>query len=211
MDHNHFICHFYCNFSMFSCLNLSGKTWCLRRTLMTSSDSVCKIMSCCFIQSVFDLVYHLYGICRMYTEENPQDFRLPTPRLYSWERVILFLSAKAAFKPSGSLPWEFTSKNLSQLLILCRPSLAYEGSGYPIFRAELSVALLAYMKSAVTHLTLTLISFYCIRIQFLRRIPSLNALNEMFSMKDIPSICILLTFGPNSTGFVSLPLTLGRI
>ena len=143
MDRNHFICHFYCNFSMFSRLNLSGKTWCSGRNLMTSSDSVCKIMSCCFIQSVFDLVYHLYGICRMYSEENPQDFRLPVPCLYSWEWVMLFLSAEAAFKPGGSLPWELTSENLSQPLVLCRPSLAYEGSGYPIFRAEPSVGIIS--------------------------------------------------------------------
>lgn len=73
------------------------------------------------------------------------------------------------------------------------------------------LALLAYMESAATHLTLTLISFCCTRIQSLRRIPSLNALNEMCSMKDIQSICMLLTFAPNSTVFVSLPLTMGRI
>lgn len=44
--------------------------------LKTTSDFVCKIMPFCFNQSVFDFVYHQYGICRMYTEENPQDFRL---------------------------------------------------------------------------------------------------------------------------------------
>ena len=65
-------------------------------------------------------------------------------------------------------------------------------------------ALLAYMESAVTHFTLTFMSFCC------RRIPSLNALNEMYSMNDMPSICILLTFLPNSTDFISLSLTMGR-
>lgn len=83
MAPNHFICSFYSIFSMFSRLNLSGKTCCCGRSLMPSSDSVCKTMSWCFIRSVFDLVYHLYDICRMYSEENPQDFRLPVPRLYS--------------------------------------------------------------------------------------------------------------------------------
>lgn len=39
---------------------------------------------------------------------------------------------------------------------------------------------------------------------------SLKALNERCSMNDIPSICMLLTFAPNSTDFVSLPLTMGR-
>jgi hypothetical protein len=43
-----------------------------------------------------------------------------------------------------------------------------------------------------------------------KRIPSLNALNERCSMNDMPSICILLTFAPNSTDLVSLPLTMGR-
>ena len=35
-------------------------------------------------------------------------------------------------------------------------------------------------------------------------------LNERCSMNDMPSICILLTFAPNSTDLVSLPLTMGR-
>ena len=70
------------------------------------------------------------------------------------------------------------------------------------------LTLLAYMESAATHLTLTFISFCCIRIQSFKRIPSLNALNERCSMNDMPSICILLTFAPNSTDLVSLPLTM---
>ena len=68
------------------------------------------------------------------------------------------------------------------------------------------LALLAYMESPAAHVTLTFMSFCCIRIQFFRRIPSLKALNEMCSMNDMPFICILLTFAPNSTDFVSLPL-----
>ena len=52
---------------------------------MTSSAPVCKIMSCRFICSARDLVYHQYGICRMYSEENPKDFSLPVPGLYSCE------------------------------------------------------------------------------------------------------------------------------
>ena len=72
------------------------------------------------------------------------------------------------------------------------------------------LALLAYMESAATHLTLTSMSFCCMRIQSFRRIPLLKALNERCSMNDMPSICMLLTFAPNSTDFVSLPLTMGR-
>ena len=72
------------------------------------------------------------------------------------------------------------------------------------------LALLAYMESPDAHVTLTFMNFCYIRIQFFRRIPSLKALNEMCSMNDMPSICMLLTFAPNSTGLVSLPLTMGR-
>ncbi len=67
--HNHFICHFSCNFSVFSRIILSGNTWCSERSQMTSSDSICKIMLCRFIQSILDLVYHQYGICRMYPKK----------------------------------------------------------------------------------------------------------------------------------------------
>ena len=68
---------------------------------MTSSASVNKIMSCCFSSFVPDFFYYQYGICRMYSEENPQDFRLPVPCLYPEERVMLFLSTEAYFKPGN--------------------------------------------------------------------------------------------------------------
>ena len=42
-----------------------------RKKSDTSSDSVSKIMSCRFNCSVSDLVNHQYGICRMYSKENP--------------------------------------------------------------------------------------------------------------------------------------------
>ena len=80
----------------------------------------------------------------------------------------------------------------------------------PYFVQNFLLALLAYMESAATHLTLTFMSFYCIRMQSFRRIPSLKALDERYSMNDMPSICMLLTFAPNSTDLVSLPLTMGR-
>jgi len=50
--------------------------------LMTPSGSVGKFMSCRFIRPVPDFIYHQYGICRMYSKENPKDFRLPVPCLY---------------------------------------------------------------------------------------------------------------------------------
>ncbi len=43
-----------------------------------------------------------------------------------------------------------------------------------------------------------------------RRAPSLNALNESFSMNDRPSTMMLLHLAPNSTFFTSLPRTIGR-
>ena len=50
--------------------------------VLESSDFFVKIISCCFQRSVPDLIYHQYGICRMYSKENPKDFRLPVPCLY---------------------------------------------------------------------------------------------------------------------------------
>ena len=142
IEYNHFICHYYCHFSVYSHILLSSKTWCSGRSLMTSSDSSSKLISCSFPHSVPDLVNHQYGICRMYSEENPQDFRLLIPGLYSCERVMLLLSAEASFKPGGPFFWKFASKHLPQRLILGRPSLAHKGCGYPIFCTELSVGII---------------------------------------------------------------------
>ena len=41
-----------------------------------------KIISCCFSCFVSDFFYYQYGICRMYSKENPQYFRLPVSGLY---------------------------------------------------------------------------------------------------------------------------------
>ena len=73
-------------------------------------------------RSIPNLVNHQYGICRMYSEENPQDFRLPLPCLYPCERVMLLLSAEASFKSSGP--------------IFCRPPLEHKRCGYSIFCTE---------------------------------------------------------------------------
>ena len=99
--HTHFICHFYSPIPVVSHTILPYRTWRSGRSLRTSSASAGKIISCCFHRPVPDLVYHQYGICRMYSKENPQDFRLPVPGLYPWEWVMLFLSSEAAFKPGG--------------------------------------------------------------------------------------------------------------
>lgn len=66
------------------------------------------------------------------------------------------------------------------------------------------------MESAATAVTLVLISFFCRRIQCSRCIPSLKALKERCSIKEMPSISMLFTFAPNLTALVSLPRTIGR-
>ena len=72
----------------------------------------------------------------MYSEENPQDFRLPLPCLYPCERVMLLLSAEASFKSSGPFFCKFASKHLPQRLIFCRPPLEHKRCGYSIFCTE---------------------------------------------------------------------------
>ena len=162
IGHDHFICHSYCHFSVLSHILLSDRTWRSGRSLMTSSDSVSKIISCCFSCFVSDFFYHQYGICRMYSKENPQYFRLPVSGLYPWERVMLLLSAEASFKPGGSFFWEFASKHLPQRLILGRPSLAHKGCGYPIFCTELSVGIIG-IYGISSHTSYPYISFSCAR------------------------------------------------
>ena len=112
------------------------------RSLITSSDSVCKFMSCQFLRSVPDLVNHQYGICRMYSEEDPQDFHLLVPNLYPYKRVMLLLSTDAYFNLGNSFFWEFTSEYLPQRLTFGRPSLAHKRGRYSIFRTELSVSII---------------------------------------------------------------------
>ena len=125
---NHSICYFYYDFSVFVFIILFG--------------SIRKIMSYRFILFAFNLIDHQYSICRMYSEENPQDFRPPVPCLYPGERVMLLLCAEAAFKPGGPFFGEFTSENLPQGFIPGRPSLAYEGRGDSVFRAEFPVGVI---------------------------------------------------------------------
>ena len=126
---------------------------------MTSSDSFSKLISCCFHRSVPDLFNHQYGICRMYSEENPQDFRLPVPCLYPCERVMLLLSTEAPFKPGGPF---FESSLLSTFLkgsFFAALPLRTKDVDIPYFVQNFLLALLAYMESVATHLTLTFINF----------------------------------------------------
>ena len=156
------------------------------------------------------LVYHQYDIYRMYSEKNPQDFRFPVPGLYTWEWIMLLLSSEASFKPGGSLPWQLTSENLSQVFILCSPSFVYEGSWYTISSTELSVGIIGiygvayhtskpYIHEFLLH-TDTVLQTYTF-IECLER----DMFDERYTV-----FCILLTFALNSTDFVSFPLTMGR-
>ena len=135
IDDNRFICHLSCHFSV-------------------SSHTVLSSMSCRFSYFIPVFFHHQYGICCMYSKEDPQDFRLPVPCLYLWERVMLYLNAEASFKPGDPFFWQFTSEHLSQELIPGRPSLAH----IPSFVQNLLLALLAYMESPAAHLTLTFMS-----------------------------------------------------
>ena len=65
IGHDHFICHSYCHFSVLSHILLSDRTCVLGRSLMTSSDSVSKIISCCFscFVSDFSIISMAFAVC----------------------------------------------------------------------------------------------------------------------------------------------------
>ena len=99
---------------------------------------------------------------------------------------MLLLSAEASFKP-GALSFE--SSLLRTFLkdsSLAALPLRTKDVDIPYFVQNFLLALLAYMESAATHLTLTCMSFCCMRMQSFRRMPSLKALNETCSMNDMP-------------------------
>ena len=64
IGHDHFICHSYCHFSVLSHILLSDRTF-SGRSLMTSSDSVSKIISCCFscFVSDFSIISMAFAVC----------------------------------------------------------------------------------------------------------------------------------------------------
>ena len=173
------------------------------RSLMTSSDSVSKIISCCFscFVSDFSIISMAFAVCIPKKIHSISVFLFLAFILR--ERVMLLLSAEASFKPCCPF---FESSLLTTFLkgsSLAALPLRTKDVDIPYFVQNFLLALLAYMESAATHLTLY-IHKLCIRIQSFKRIPSLNALNERCSMNDMPSICILLTFAPNSTDLVCL-------
>ena len=88
---------------------------------------------------------------------------------------MLLLSAEASF-PSSRVALSFESSLLSTFLkgsSLAALPLRTKDVDIPYFVQNFLLALLAYMESAATHLTLTFISFCCIQIQSFKRIPSL--------------------------------------
>ena len=62
---------------------------------------------CCRSFFLFDLFYHTYRISRMYSKENPKDFRFPVSGFYPSQWVMLFLRSKASFQASSSFTAEF--------------------------------------------------------------------------------------------------------
>ena len=80
----HLICHFYCNFSI-SCLNPihSGMMF-QKKPVTTPSDRFFIIKYDAALLCLFLILPIIkYSVCRIYSEENPQDFRFPVPFLYS--------------------------------------------------------------------------------------------------------------------------------
>ena len=112
---------------------------------------------------------------------------------------MLLLGAEASFKPGGlSLESSLLSTFLKGSSFATLP-LRTKEVDIPYFVQNFLLALLAYIEAVATHLTLTFMSFCFIWIQSLSLMPSLNALNERCSMNDMPFICMLFTFAPNST------------
>ena len=95
---------------------------------------------------------------------------------------MLPLCVEAAFRP-GTL--SFDSSLMRTFLkdsSLTTLSLRTKEMEITYFVQNFLLALLVYMESVPMHLTLTFMSFCCMRIQSFRRIPSLKALKERFSM-----------------------------
>ena len=149
---------------------------------MTSSDSVSKIISCCFSCFVFAIIF---AVCIPKKKIPVFLFLAFILRASKLSRTLPVLPFFESFEhlPKGSWP----------------PFLCAQRDGYPIFLQNFSVGIIHKWNRQPHILPFTFISFI-IRIQSFKRIPSLNALNERCSMNDMPSICIL--FAPNSTDLV---------
>lgn len=193
IDHNHFICHCYSHFSVFS------------HTITWNSEEVWCPLLPLWVKPYHDTLAVLFLILSVINTafvvciENPQNFYLPIPSLYSWKRIMLLSSIEVYFKPSGPFfagPFLSTFHNGSSF---AARTLHTKQVDIPYFVKNFPLVLLVCMESAITYLTLTFISLPRARIRFLSHISSLNVFNEKFPMNNILSICVLLTFTPNST------------
>ena len=51
---------------------------------------------------ILSIISTAFAVC--IPKKIPKDFRLPVPRLYPGERIMLLLGAEASFKPGGHFP-----------------------------------------------------------------------------------------------------------
>ena len=101
-------------------------------------------------------------------------------------------------------------RNLSQDSSLAALPLRTKDVDIPYFVQNFRLALLAYgigSHASCPHIHELLLHADTV-LQAYTFVESLE--RKMFDEQIMPSICMLLTFAPNSTDFVSLPLTMGR-
>ena len=133
---------------------------------MTSSDSVSKIISCCFSCFVSDFFYYQYWHLPYVFQRKSTVF----PSSCFWP--LSLRASNVAFECrsflQAVLPFLLKSSSLLSTFLkgssLAALPLRTKDVDIPYFVQNFLLALLAYMESAATHLTLTFISFCCIRI-----------------------------------------------
>ena len=106
-------------------------------------------------------------------------------------------------------PGKLPLGSILHLVLACTTFLS-EGCLDAVLLAEGSVIVSGATLVTTYHLHRHSCKFSDNDTQCFSLVPSLKALNESFSMKDIPSINILLHFAANSTVLVSLPLTISQ-
>ena len=124
---------------------------------------------------------------------------------------MLFLYAESAFKP---VPLSFKGSLLKTFLkasSFIALSLRTKEMDIPYFLHDFQFALLAYMESARHILLARSWASAAYEYSLSGGLLYGNALNEMCSMNDMPSVCMLLGLAPNSTDLLFLPFTMRRI
>ena len=63
-----------------------------------SSSALILVWLCCRSFFLFNLFYHTYRVGRMYSKENPKNFRFSVSGFYPGQWVMLFLCTKTSFR-----------------------------------------------------------------------------------------------------------------